>query len=403
MKPTRLIACIVAAFAAAYPAINTQGRSPFETSLAPGMPILIGVSNVQSGPSSLLGKRLIAGSRAYFDRVNRQGGIQGHPIRLIVKDDRYEPDSALQNTNDLITRDHCFFLFDYVGTATLTRVLPLLRFYEAENIINVAPFTGADPQRTPPYDRYVFNIRASYRDEARVLVNFLYAKGYRRIGFIGQADAYGKNGEIAVSEALAGFGLKLVEVVSYRRNQDVHSDMYAQVAILRAAKADAVIALGVYGPSAAFIRDARLSGWNAPIANVSFVGPESLLRTLKVESLHAGRELATDLYTSQVVPSLQARQLPMVADYCDNVTAVDRGSISLEGWLNAAVITEALRRCGSDFTRPNLARSLESLHDWDPGLGRKLGFSETDHQALHHVWLTRAEGYHWLPIEGAGS
>src|ERR1700682_323232 len=126
-------------------------------------PIVIGVSNVQSGPSSRLGQKLLEGSRAYFDIVNHAGGIHGRQVEIVLKDDRYEPDPAVQNTNDLITKDKVFFLFDYVGTPTLTRVLPLLKYYEDQQIVNVAPFTGADTQRTPPYDKYVFNIRASYR------------------------------------------------------------------------------------------------------------------------------------------------------------------------------------------------------------------------------------------------
>src|SRR5256885_11510164 len=151
-------------------------------------PIVIGVSNVQSGPSRSLGQNLLLGSAAYFDLVNARAGIFGRKITLLVKDDKYEPDPAVQNTNELIEKDKAFFLFDYVGTPTLTRVLPLLKYYEKESIINVAPFTGADPQRRPPYNAFVFNIRASYREETHALVRYLYAKGHRRIGFLGQAD-----------------------------------------------------------------------------------------------------------------------------------------------------------------------------------------------------------------------
>lgn len=268
MRLNPLVTCTIAVVSIAGP-VQTAGQGDAEVALAPGMPILIGVSNVQSGPSRRLGECLLAGSKSYFARVNRQGGIDGHPIRLIVKDDRYEPDPAVQNTNNLITRDHCLFLFDYIGAPTLTRVLSLLKFYETQHVVDIAPFTGADPQRTPPYNKYVFKIRASYRDEARVLVNFLYAKGYRRFGFLGPADAYGKNGEVAVREALSGLGLSVVESVTYGRNEPEQTSMRDQVKILRSAGADAVIAVGVYGPCAAFIRDARLSGWNVPIANVS--------------------------------------------------------------------------------------------------------------------------------------
>jgi branched-chain amino acid transport system substrate-binding protein len=360
-------------------------------------PVLIGVSNVQSGASQSLGRNLVRGSAAYFDLVNKRNGIYGHQITMLLKDDKYEPDPAVVNTSELVEKDHVFFLFDYVGTPTLTRVLPLLRYYEKEKIVNVAPFTGAEPQRKPPYDKYVFNIRASYREETRALIDYLYAKGYRRIGFLGQADAYGKSGEIGVTEALAAHELKPVEIVSYRRNQPFETDMNPQVKILREAGADAVVAVGVYGPCGAFIRDARLAGWNVPVANVSFVGAEVLLDKLREASRKTGTDLTVNLINSQVVPSPNDPSYPLVAEYRTHVAPEDYGFVTLEGWLNAVIVTEGLRRAGANATRDDFIRAMESLNGWDPGLGVKLEFSPTSHQALHRVWLTRSEGGRWVP------
>jgi branched-chain amino acid transport system substrate-binding protein len=381
----------------ALPAIDLLGKEA-EPSASPGE-ILIGVSNVQSGPSGALGRGLVHGSRAYFELVNARGGIYGRKITIVLKDDRYEPDPAVQNTNELIENDKVFFLFDYVGTPTLTRVLPLLKYYENEKIVNVAPFTGADPQRKPPYDKFVFNIRASYREETHALVHYLYAKGYRRVGFLGQADPYGKSGEIGVSDALAELNLKPVEVVSYRRNQSFETDMHAQVNLLRAAGADAVISVGVYGPCAAFIRDARTAGWNVPIANVSFVGAESMLEKLRDASKSAGKDLTANLINSDVVPSPADSHYPLVADYNAYLPGEPFRFSTLEGWLNAVVVTEALRRAGAAPSREDFIRAMESLHGWDPGLGIPLEFSPTSHQGLHRVWLTRTENGHWIPEE----
>src|SRR5580658_7248234 len=88
--------------------------------------IIVGVSNVQSGPSQSLGQNLLRGSAAYFELVNERGGVYGRKISIVLKDDKYEPDPAVQNTNELIEKEKAFFLFDYVGTPTLTRTLPLL-------------------------------------------------------------------------------------------------------------------------------------------------------------------------------------------------------------------------------------------------------------------------------------
>lgn len=360
-------------------------------------PIVLGVSNVQSGPSCFLGTQLLQGSKAYFDLVNAQGGIYGRHVEIDLKDDRYEPDPAVRNTNEFITKGNTFFLFDYVGTPTLTRVLPLLKYYEERHVVNVAPFTGASPQRTHPYDHYVFNIRASYIDEAHRLVDYLYAKGYRHIGFLGQADAYGKSGEMAVQMALAQHGLTLSGMVTYRRNQLFEVSMQAQVNLLRAKKTDAVIAFGVYKPCAAFVRDARMMGWNAPFASVSFVGAAQLLHTLMAASRDLGKNLTQNLISSQVVPSPNDVKYPLVKAFRKHISGDSAEFISLEGWLNATVVVEALRRAGPRASRTDFIHAMESLHGWDPGIGEKLAFSSTCHQGTHRVWLTRVDHDHWIP------
>jgi ABC-type branched-subunit amino acid transport system substrate-binding protein len=71
--------------------------------------MVIGVSNVQSGPSGALGQNLLAGSLAYFRFIKEHGGIHGREIRVVLHDDKYEPDSAVLNTRQLIEQDHVFF------------------------------------------------------------------------------------------------------------------------------------------------------------------------------------------------------------------------------------------------------------------------------------------------------
>jgi ABC-type branched-subunit amino acid transport system substrate-binding protein len=80
-------------------------QKPFNTARADST-FLIGVSNAQSGLAETFGRDLLAGSRAYFDLVNAAGGVRGHKIRLLIKDDGYEPEPALSNTNELITKSN---------------------------------------------------------------------------------------------------------------------------------------------------------------------------------------------------------------------------------------------------------------------------------------------------------
>ena len=133
-----LAAVAVSCVSALWAATDTGGKGAAQTGNLP--PIVIGVSNVQSGPSSELGHELVLGSQSYFNLVNNSdGGIYGRRISILLKDDKYEPDPAVTNTNELVQYDKVFFLSDYIGTPTLTRTLPLLRYYQSDNIVNVAP------------------------------------------------------------------------------------------------------------------------------------------------------------------------------------------------------------------------------------------------------------------------
>src|SRR5262249_62222825 len=93
----------------------------------------------------------------------------------------YAPGRAIETRVRLIQQDEALLLFSYVGTPTVTRVLPLLRHYADRSVFLFFPFTGAQPQREPPYDRFVLNLRASYRQESAALVDQFMRLGRGRI------------------------------------------------------------------------------------------------------------------------------------------------------------------------------------------------------------------------------
>lgn len=170
--------------------------------------IVIGMSAAFQGPSRVLGRELYQGSMAYIDHINATGGIAGRPIVIKAYDDGYDPVSAVENTLRLIERDKVLLLFDYVGTPTVTRVLPLLRTYRDQHVSLFFPYTGAQPQREAPYDRFVFNLRASYRQELAGLVDHFVRIGRKKIAVFYQVDAYGRSGWDGVRRALEKYALQ---------------------------------------------------------------------------------------------------------------------------------------------------------------------------------------------------
>ena len=150
--------------------------------------ILIGQSAALSGPAEQLGKEMKAGAEAYFDVVNKSGGINGRKIKLISVDDGYEPEKAAANTKKLIEEEKVLALFGYVGTPTSNAALPI---FTAAKVPFVGAFTGAQSLREP-FNRYIFNVRASYFDETEQIVAHLVQQGVTKIAVFYQNDAYGK-------------------------------------------------------------------------------------------------------------------------------------------------------------------------------------------------------------------
>lgn len=339
--------------------------------------ILLGQSAAFSGPAAQLGIQMHAGAKAYFDEVNRQGGVFGRRIEIVKADDKYEADLAAANTKRLIEKDGVFALFGYVGTPTSNAAKPI--FTEAK-VPFFAPFTGAQSLREP-FSREIFNIRASYFDETHHLVERLVNTGIKNIAVFYQNDAYGRAGLEGVERALKMMKVPMVETATVERNS---VDVAAAVAKILPKKPDAIIQISAYASCAAYIKEMRKAGYHGQFYNVSFVGSQALADTLGQEG--------PGVVISQVVPFPWRASVPIVAEYkkvLEKAGIKDANFSSLEGYIAAKVFTEGLKRAGKDLTRDKLIRALESINigNYDTG-GFDINFSPTNHNGSKYVDMT---------------
>jgi len=377
--------------------------------------IKLGQSASFKGTSAALGSELWRGAQTYFEHINAQGGVHGRKIRVISLNDGYEGGATLINTIDLITRKNVFALFGYVGTPTIVKALPAIQKFSDKKIFLFSNFTGAQPQRERPHNKYVFNIRSSYRQETEGLVDNFVKNGFRKVGVFIQNDAYGRSGADGVQRALKKHGLKILAESTYERSTPFSKSMTWRVDVLQEAGVDVVISIGSYAACAAFIRDARLAGFQGPIANVSFVGSDQLLQLLLYEEKRIGKKLTTHLVNSQVVPPWSDSSIPLVKIYQTlmdkyqlqvpdplkdpNYAPSKYSFVSLEGFLNARVFVEILKRSPKDLTRENFVTTLENTHDLDVGLRHNISFSKTRHQALDKVFFTTIQDQKYVLIK----
>ena len=115
---------------------------------------------------------------------------------------------------------------------------------------------------------------------------------------------------------LAVHELDIAAEATYPRGTPYSASFRPHVELLRRANPDAIIVIATYSASAGFIRDARDAGWSdIPIANISGVDSDNLLRLLQQRGRDTGKDYTANLINSQVVPSYDDGRLPAVSEY----------------------------------------------------------------------------------------
>jgi len=361
------------------PAASAQKNAPGVTPET----ITIGSCNALTGPASFLGLQMVLGAKAYFSLVNAQGGVNGRSIELVTKDDGYEADRASACWASL-EKAGVFATAFFVGTPTALKYIPLSA--ESHTPL-VGLFTGAQALIDPVHPT-IFNVRASYFDETLAQVDGLWEQlGVRKIAVIYQNDGFGTAVLEGVKRALARHDSAPVALGTFERNT---LDVDAGIKEVRAANPEAVVLVGPYAPVNAILKKAHASGWHPRFLTVSFVGTEGLLNI-------AGGD-AEGMIITQVMPPYDRTDLPTIKLYRDALEKymgnTEPTFVSLEGFVDAMVLTDGLRDAGRDLTRGKLISSLESMHHKNLGLGSNLllSFSPTNHKGLDSICVTVIRG-----------
>nr|WP_319395485.1 ABC transporter substrate-binding protein [uncultured Desulfobacter sp.] len=356
---------------------------------AVGKQIVLGQSCALTGPAAQLGLQMKKGAAAFFSYINSQGGVHGRTIRLITYDDFYEPDYAVKNTIELITRQHVFAMFGEVGTPTSKAAMPEAKKHHVPFLM---PFTGAEFLRTPP-SPLIVNLRNSYYAETQALVEYLRSTYHiDRIAVFYQNDSYGKAGREGVRRALEKHGLKIVAEGRYRRNTLSYRNALQNIKL---SDPEAVIMIGAYKPCAEFIKSAKKSGMARTIfCNISFVGSDDLIRALDGQT--------ENVLISQVVPlpweskneaSREYRKI-YKAHYPDD----PYGFVSFEGFLAAKLVVKALEKAGPDLTQKKFMEAFEKL-DRKALDGFEITITPDDRQALERVFITNYHNGNFRQLE----
>lgn len=345
--------------------------------------ILIGSSLNISASGSERATEIKRASDLLFSKINATGGIHGRRIEVIALDDKYIPQKTFQNTKQLIENDKVFALFEFFGTPNIKTALPVST---AAGIPFLFP-TGGTQDLFRPTKRNVFTIRMSYIEEAQPIVDYLVnVRGFKNIAVAYQDDAAGHETKNGTQKRLAKYGLKTMATASFRTNFESVKKAYDVIA---KSKPQAVILGMVFKPSAEFAKMASTDKKDWVIAGPTTMATRGYLKEAGIA--------ANGSVVSASLPYL-GRPLDVIEKFKVDLKAANiKEEANVEGYLNALVFVEALRRAGRDLTREKLIEAFESMHNYDVG-GFKVTFGPDKHVGVDTTFLTEVRNGDFVPI-----
>jgi ABC-type branched-subunit amino acid transport system substrate-binding protein len=427
-------------------------------------PLHIGMSAPVSGPSQALGTEMKLGISLAFDEQNAAGGVRGRKLLLDFRDDAYQPALAEQNTRDLLEvkaaqgkvkcpttttpavagqlpvsktpldrgPDAVLALIGNVGTPTMVRSAPIAL---ETGTLFFGAFTGATKilrdDLAGSCHKYIFNVRASYAEEARATLEFFFKSKVPDAAHVisfDQNDAFGQagyDGLVAAFKDLKGDfkpapADPATPITRLRYTRDDATSVPAQVAaasaylgkLLAADVADHTVGIlmtDTYGPATSFItllrqwqyaKDEEQTAYKRAtrltliFSNVSFVGPNTLASRLAQAGTIVGPNgpvpYTDNVLVSQVVPNYESDSSDVVKRYraLMAAAAATPSFTSLEGYISGRIFVAGMLAHQGAFTAESLVSTFENLPNLSLGVGASSGFTKDDHNYSRSVWGT---------------
>lgn len=324
------------------------GNSPLHAQTASDS-IVIGASLPLSGNNAAAGQEGLAVMKAYFDSVNKAGGIDGRMLQLMTLDDGFSAKKAAENAQAL-SDAKAVAIFNCWGTSSCSAMMPVIT---QAGVPMVGGIAGGGVMRQQP-GRLAFNVRASTDAEIETMVKQMSSIGQTSIAVVYQNDPFGKSGQTSSQAAFASHKLKPAAEMTIEPDG---SNAAAVVEALKKLPAlNGIILVASPPATIGLITQARKDRLNTQFYNLAAQANQKVVAGL-------GEHTKGVVFTT-LVPNPWKEGMNVVREY-QHVYGAASGKqeysyLGMEVFINARTLVEGLRKAGRNVTRESLVSAMES-------------------------------------------
>jgi branched-chain amino acid transport system substrate-binding protein len=360
--------------------------------------IKLGQTVPLSGPVSVAG---VVGhaSLAYFDAVNKAGGINGRQIKLIVLDDGYIPPKTVEATRRLVEDDNVLMMYGSVGTPTNAAVE---KYLNTKKVPQLFITTGASRFRDFAAFPWTMGYIPSYVQEGRAMARYvLEAVASPKIAVLYQNDDLGKDFRAGFR---SGLGDKADPLIVSEQTYEVSDPTVdSQLIAAKVSGANVFYFAGTQKAGAEQIRGVQKLGWS-PLHLVCSIASnvEGVLKPAGLE--HAEGLISTAFAKDPFDPAwADDAEVKAFLDwekvYLTQGNPRDSGVIN--GYIASFLAAHVLEKAGSTLTRENVLNIATHLNNLRVPMllpGITVTTSPTDYSVINRFQIQRFAGGRWVAV-----
>ena len=332
------------------------------TDLDPGLTdasIIIGTTLITDGRFQEMSSAVKAALAAYFDDVNKQGGVFNRRIILQPAESTDSPGERVRAFRQSIERNQPFAVVSAFMAGADEELASLVKEKEV-------PLVGAftlDPHVDYPLNQYAFYIYPGLVNQSEALTTFAAERFGKRMppaAILYTGEKSTRDAAESIKKLLKQHGWPSVEEVAISREQFNATSLVGKLS----EKSTEIVFMLVDGESQrAFIQQARKSNWNPTYFIPGQIAARELLESREPLAAEAFLSLPT-LPSDQTQAGLaEYRRLAEVYKLPANHRASQMMALA-----SAKILVEALKRAGRDVSRQKMIEALEGLYRFETGL-----------------------------------
>jgi len=354
--------------------------------------VVIGITVPMSGPAALWAAMGLSNA-AWAQYINDQGGIHGRKIRVVLKDDGYNPARALANLSEM--KGEVFAYGCVIGSAAahaskdllIESGIPVVHVHA-----NPRMWVGVQPEKM----RHIFIAYPDYVDEAEAITQFAVGQvKVKKIALFGQNDDWGKSAKLGIERAMKGLAGK-AEFRGFVPYELTERALASHAMKVKETGADGLIIYAAPTQAALILKEMGKIGYSPKIFTANPLGDPLMYK------------IAGELWEGAYPAASGNVAMPDVEEQADKVVNIllkyqpklaGTKFLGVTGATTMMLIAEGLNRAGRDLNRDAFVDAMESITDFRPeGMGGPISFGPQRHHGLNSIRMCHAEGGKHVPV-----